>query len=90
MCLAIPGKIIDIVDAEASVAKAEVNGVRRNVSTMLLDGERSEIKVGDWILIHVGFALCKIDEEEAKATLALLDSATWSDEFRTLEKNDEE
>lgn len=87
MCLGIPGKIIEIVDAEAGIAKAEVSGVRRNISIQLLDGEGSQVKVGDWILIHVGFALCKIDEEEAKATLALLDSVAYSDELKALEKS---
>jgi hydrogenase expression/formation protein HypC len=90
MCLGIPGKIIEIVDAEAGVAKAEVSGVRRNVSIQLLDGDEPAVKPGDWILIHVGFALCRIDEEEAKATLALLDSVAYSDELNGFQKRDVE
>ena len=88
MCLGIPGKIIEIVDRERGVAKAEVSGVRRNVSTKLLDGDGPALQVGDWILIHVGFALCRIDEKEAEATLRLLDSIAYTDELKALEKSD--
>lgn len=68
MCLAIPGKIIEIVDAENSIAKVDVGGVRRNINTGMLDGT----KVGDYVLIHVGFAMSKIDEHEAEETLRVL------------------
>jgi hydrogenase expression/formation protein HypC len=70
MCLGIPAKVVEIVDAEGSIAKAEVGGVRRNVSIELLresDGSAG-VGIGDWILVHVGFALSKIDPEEAAAT----------------------
>jgi hydrogenase expression/formation protein HypC len=70
MCLAIPGKIVDIVDAENSIAKVEVGGVRRNVNIGMLDKEST--KVGDYVLIHVGFAMSKVDEFEAEETLRLL------------------
>jgi len=65
MCLGIPGRIVELVDPDRGIAKAEVGGVRRNVSIELLENEGTPVTVGDWILIHVGFALCKIDEEEA-------------------------
>lgn len=68
MCLAIPGKIIEIVDAENSIAKVDVGGVRRNINIGMLD----DTKIGDYVLIHVGFAMSKIDEREAEETLRLL------------------
>jgi hydrogenase expression/formation protein HypC len=70
MCLAIPGRITEIVDAENCIAKAEVSGVKRSVNVGLLGAE--EAQVGNWVLIHVGFALSRIDEKEAHETLALL------------------
>jgi hydrogenase expression/formation protein HypC len=71
MCLAIPGKIVEIVDEEKQLAKVDVAGVRRNVNIGLLD--RNSIKVGDYVLIHVGFAMSRVDEKEALDTLRLLD-----------------
>lgn len=68
MCLAIPGKIIEMVDAENHIAKVDVGGVRRNINTGMLD----DTKVGDYVLIHVGFAMSKIDEREAEETLRIL------------------
>ena len=68
MCLAIPGRILEIVDAGNRLAKVDVAGVRRTVNIGLLD----DADVGDWVLIHVGFALSKVDEDEAQATLELL------------------
>jgi hydrogenase expression/formation protein HypC len=68
MCLGIPGVIVAWVDREHHIAKAEVSGVRRNVNVGLLD----DVDVGDWVLIHVGFAMSKIDEEEAEATRQFL------------------
>ncbi len=68
MCLAIPGRVVEIVDEARSLAQVEVAGVRRTVNVGLLDGVVS----GDWVLIHVGFALSKVDEAEAHATLLLL------------------
>jgi hydrogenase expression/formation protein HypC len=69
VCLAIPGQIVEITDAENSLARVDVVGVRRTVNVGLLDGAEP----GDWVLIHVGFALSKIDEEEAMATRRLLE-----------------
>ena len=68
MCLAIPGQIVAMVDEPNRLAAVDVVGVRRTVNVGLLDGAEP----GDWVLIHVGFALSQIDEEEAAATLALL------------------
>ena len=68
MILAIPGRGIELVDERARLAKVDVSGVVRNVNVGLLDG----VVVDDWVLIHVGFALSKVDEDEARATLRLL------------------
>jgi hydrogenase expression/formation protein HypC len=72
MCLGIPGQIVEIVDPEHHLAKVEVSGVRRNVNVGLLTGEDA-VEIGDWVLIHVGFALSKIDEDEARATREFLE-----------------
>lgn len=80
MCLAIPGQVVEIVDEENRLATVEVAGVRRTVNVGLLDvnetaacpGDETAACPGDWVLIHVGFALSRIDEDEAHATLALL------------------
>jgi len=70
VCLAIPGQIVEIVDAERSLARVEVAGVRRNINVGLLPGDG--VQAGEWVLIHVGFALSRVDEDEAHATLRLL------------------
>ena len=70
MCLGIPGQIVEIHDPAQLRAKVEVEGVRREVSVALigLDGP-DPVRVGDWVLVHVGFAMAKIDEAEARETL---------------------
>jgi hydrogenase expression/formation protein HypC len=68
MCLAIPGRIVEMVDEANGIAKVEVSGVRRNINVALVD----DAGVGDYVLIHVGFALSKIDEKEAEETLRML------------------
>jgi hydrogenase expression/formation protein HypC len=68
LCLAIPGQVIELVDEQNRLAKVDVAGVLRNVNIGLLE----DAGPGDWVLIHVGFALSKVDEEEARATLGLL------------------
>ena len=73
MCLAIPGLVVEIVDEVNRLAKVDVAGVQRTVNIGLLDAEGDAAKPGDWVLIHVGFALSKVDEEEAAATLKLLE-----------------
>jgi hydrogenase expression/formation protein HypC len=70
MCLAIPGKIVEIVDEENSIAKVDVGGVKRNINIGMLSKE--EARVGDYVLIHVGFAMSKVDEQEAQDTLRIL------------------
>lgn len=74
MCLGVPGQIVEVVDERHHIAKAEVSGVRRNVNVGLLAEGPDAVQVGDWVLIHVGFAMSKIDEEEARATRQLLES----------------
>jgi len=71
MCLAIPGQVMEIVDEPNRLARVDVAGVQRNVNVGLLDGDGGA-NPGDWVLIHVGFALSRVDEEEAHATLGLL------------------
>ncbi len=72
MCLGIPGRIVEIVDTENRVAKVEVSGVRRNIDVGLLWEGPDAVGVGDWVLIHVGFAISRIDESEARETLRAL------------------
>jgi hydrogenase expression/formation protein HypC len=59
--------VVDIVDAQQHLAKVDVNGVRRTISVRLLADDN--LQVGDWVLVHVGFAMAKIDEREAAITL---------------------
>ena len=84
MCLGIPGQILDIVDDENSIAKVNVSGVKRNVSIALVRPEG--IEPGDWVLIHVGFAMSKIDEKEAYETMQGLNSMgdVFTDELKML------
>ncbi|CAN5345647.1 HypC/HybG/HupF family hydrogenase formation chaperone [soil metagenome] len=72
MCLAIPGLVMEVVDEDKRLAKVDVAGVQRNVNIGLLDRDGDAAQPGDWVLIHVGFALSKVDEEEANATLRML------------------
>ncbi|MGX7729393.1 HypC/HybG/HupF family hydrogenase formation chaperone [Rhodococcus sp. 2H158] len=67
MCLGIPGRVVDMVDPAQHLAKVDVNGVQRTISVRLLAG--TGLQVGDWVLVHVGFAMARIDEDEAKLTL---------------------
>ncbi len=89
MCLGIPGQLVEWVDPEHHIAKAEVAGVRRNVNVALLTGEDA-VDVGDWVLIHVGFAMSKVDEEEANATREFLLSLgeAYESELEELQKSD--
>lgn len=74
MCLGIPGRIVEIADAERKLAVAEVSGIRRQVNLACVVDEAHPVAacVGDWVLIHVGFAMSRIDEAQAAQTLALL------------------
>jgi hydrogenase expression/formation protein HypC len=73
MCLGIPGELVELAIDDTDLATVSVAGVRRKVNVGLLI-EDEELVVGDWILIHVGFALAKIDEAEAAAALEMLHS----------------
>ena len=73
MCLAIPGLILEVVDESNRLARVDVAGVVRNVNIGLLDQDGDSARPGDWVLIHVGFAMSKVDEDEARATLDLLE-----------------
>jgi len=72
MCLGIPGQIVEIVDETLQLAKANVSGVRRNINVGLVNSDEEKVRIGDWVLIHVGFAMAKIDEAEAQSTLSVL------------------
>jgi hydrogenase expression/formation protein HypC len=69
MCLAIPGQIVQVVDGANRLAQVDVAGVKRTINIGLLD----DVAAGDWVLIHVGFALSKVDEQEALETRKLLE-----------------
>ncbi len=73
MCLAIPGQILEITDETNRLARVDVAGVRRNVNIGLLDADGDGAMPGEWVLIHVGFAISKVDEAEAIATRKLLE-----------------
>ena len=73
MCLAIPGQIVEFCDPERFLARVDVAGVRRVVNVALVSGGPDHAEVGDWVLIHVGFALSLVDEQEALATRRLLE-----------------
>ncbi|HYT25906.1 MAG TPA: HypC/HybG/HupF family hydrogenase formation chaperone [Actinomycetota bacterium] len=85
MCLGIPGEVVEVLHDRPDLAKVDVSGVRRAINIGLLEGETLE--PGDWILIHVGFALSKIDEEEAKAALDFLEGIgqAYADELAALQ-----
>ena len=74
MCLGVPGQIVEIVDPELLIAVADVAGVRRkvNITCIVTDEHRIDDCIGDWVLIHVGFAMARIDEAEAAETLKVL------------------
>jgi hydrogenase expression/formation protein HypC len=70
MCLAVPAEVMELKEDE--LALIEIGGVRKDVSLMLVDG----VEVGDYVLVHAGFAIEKIDEHEARKTLELLEEFT--------------
>lgn len=72
MCLGIPGRIVEITDAARQMALADVSGVRREVSLAPVADRPLEALLGEWVLIHVGFAMAVIDAGEAAATLEAL------------------
>ncbi|MBA3507948.1 MAG: HypC/HybG/HupF family hydrogenase formation chaperone [Betaproteobacteria bacterium] len=74
MCLGIPGQIVEVTDADKSLAVVSVGGVKRAVNIALIVDEDHPPRscVGEWVLVHVGFAMSRLDEAEAARTLALL------------------
>ncbi|MDL4774323.1 MULTISPECIES: HypC/HybG/HupF family hydrogenase formation chaperone [Thermomonosporaceae] len=87
MCLGIPGEVVEIQSDRPDLARVDVSGVRRSINIGLLeDGPPAP---GDWVLIHVGFALSKIDESEARAALEFLESIgqAYADEIDALRES---
>jgi hydrogenase expression/formation protein HypC len=75
MCLGIPAQVVEIRDRSGGLAVVDISGVRREVSVALIDDAGTPVVPGEWVLIHVGFALARIDEDEAARTIALLREA---------------
>ena len=75
MCLGIPGQIIEITDAEKQLAKVDVSGIKREINIACIINAEHPVDacVGDWVLVHVGFAMSRIDEDEAARTLKILE-----------------
>jgi hydrogenase expression/formation protein HypC len=88
MCLAIPAQIVQLLP-DSDLATADVSGVKRNVNIGLLEGEK--LATGDWVLIHVGFAISKVDEEEARSSLEFLEGLgqAYRDEIDALREHSE-
>jgi hydrogenase expression/formation protein HypC len=84
MCLGIPGEVIEILTDRPDLARVDVSGVKRAINIGLLSED--PVRPGDWVLIHVGFALSKIDEREARAALEFLESIgkAYEDEMAAL------
>ena len=84
MCLGIPGQVVKLSDEHEHLARVDVNGVGRTINIGLLEDEG--VHCGDWVLIHVGFAMSKIDEEEARLALASLQmlGEIYTDEVEAL------
>ena len=74
MCLGIPGQIVEIIDTEKKLAKVNVSGVKREINIACIVDEEHPVEscIDDWVLVHVGFAMSRIDAEEAEKTLTLL------------------
>ncbi|TCO62404.1 HypC/HybG/HupF family hydrogenase formation chaperone [Actinocrispum wychmicini] len=87
MCLGIPGEVIEILSDRPDLARVDVSGVKRAINIGLLD--EGEVKPGDWVLIHVGFALSKIDEDEARAAMEFLEGIgkAYEDEIAALRES---
>jgi hydrogenase expression/formation protein HypC len=84
MCLGIPGEVIEFLPDQPDLARVNVSGVRRVINVGLLSDE--PLVPGEWVLIHVGFALSKIDEDEAASALAFLEGIgqAYEDELTAL------
>jgi hydrogenase expression/formation protein HypC len=88
MCLGIPGELVGTAEEHADLAVVDVSGVRRRINVGLLADE--DLRPGDWVLVHVGFALSKISEDEARAVLDMLEGIgqAYSDEIEALKESD--
>jgi hydrogenase expression/formation protein HypC len=87
MCLGIPGEVVELVADQPDLAKVDVSGVRRLINIGLLADDPP--KPGEWVLIHVGFALSKIDEDEAAAAMEFLEGIgqAYEDEIAALRES---
>lgn len=87
MCLGIPGEIVELLDEHEHLARVDVAGVRRTINIGLLVDEG--VGPGDWVLIHVGFAMALINEEEAQLALASLQmmGAAYQDEVDAVQSS---
>jgi hydrogenase expression/formation protein HypC len=87
MCLGIPGELVDTVDEQPDLAVVMVSGVRRKINVALLADQG--LRLGDWVLVHVGFALSKISEDEARAVLSFLSDlgTPYDDELNALRES---
>jgi hydrogenase expression/formation protein HypC len=87
MCLGIPGEVIEVLPDQPDLAKVDVSGVRRLINVGLLCDDPPV--PGEWVLIHVGFALSKIDENEAATALAFLEGIgqAYDDEIAALRES---
>jgi hydrogenase expression/formation protein HypC len=74
MCLGIPGRIVKIDDAVRKLATVDVSGVKRqvNITCIVDETHPADACIGDWVLVHVGFAMSRIDEAQAAETLKIL------------------
>jgi hydrogenase expression/formation protein HypC len=88
VCLGIPGELVGVVEDNPDLAVVDVSGVRRRINIALLVDEGLEL--GDWVLVHVGFALSKISESEARAVLGYLEELgqAYDDEIQALRESD--
>ena len=90
MCLGIPGQIVEIIDAGQLMAKVDVAGIKRpvNIACIITADHPAESCIGDWVLVHVGFAMSRIDADEAEKTLALLSElGEVEDEIKAMQQS---
>lgn len=84
MCLGMPGRVLEPVDQLRQVMAVEVQGKRQQVSAAMLVGEQADLpQVGDWVMVHLGFAMSRMDEREARSVMDSLDelNALYADEL---------
>jgi|HubBroStandDraft_1064217.scaffolds.fasta_scaffold2144662_1 hydrogenase expression/formation protein HypC len=85
MCLAIPARLVEYIDADHMYGKVELGGVQRRINTSLLVGE-DVTEPGEYVLVHVGFALSRVSETEAAETLRILEAMgpAYTDEVQQI------